>query len=92
MKKYLLLCVRVIDKINGILWNNKITKDTKNRIFDTIMRRIMTNGSEYCVINRRDERRIIATEMEYWRRGCNRKTSRDIIRKNVSEERCIYLQ
>lgn len=41
-----------IKQLHPILWNTHITKNTKRRIHDTIVRRIMTYGAENLVVNK----------------------------------------
>ena len=53
-----------------VLWNDKITMKTKKMIFSTIVESIVTYGSETWEINKRNEKRLKALEMDFWRRVC----------------------
>jgi len=61
---------KAIGKLNSVLWNDKITLKTKKMIFSTIVESIVTYGSETWEINKRNEKRLKALEMDYWRRAC----------------------
>lgn len=60
-------CIR---KLHPIIWNKNINKKTKHKIFNTIVRSIMTYGAETWVTNKKTKEKIRAVEMEYWRRCC----------------------
>ncbi|KAK4873810.1 hypothetical protein RN001_013170 [Aquatica leii] len=55
--------------LNFVLWNDKITKKTKHMIYQSIVESIITYGSEIWVLNKRDRDRLLALEMDYWRRS-----------------------
>lgn len=76
-------CIR---QLHPIIWNTHITKNTKQRIYNTIVRSIMTYGAENWVINKKNKNKITATEMEYWRRCCL-VTRRDRIRNEEIKRR-----
>ena len=61
---------KAIGKLNSVLWNDKITMKTKQMIFSTIVESIITYGSETWEVNRRNEKRLKAVEMDFWRRAC----------------------
>jgi len=60
---------KAIGKLNSMLWNYKITMKTKKMIFSTIVESIVTYGSETWEINKRNEKRMKALEMDFWRRA-----------------------
>lgn len=60
---------RVIRQLNSVLWNNKVTKRTKTTIYKTIVESISTYGSETWELNKRDKERLLALEMDFWRRS-----------------------
>ena len=60
-------CIR---KLHPILWNKHITKSTKTMIYNTLVRSILTYGAGNWVINKNNQRKINAVEMEFWRRCC----------------------
>ena len=57
-------------KLNSVLWNDKITMKTKKMVFSTIVESIVTYGSETWEINKRNEKRLKALEMDFWRTAC----------------------
>lgn len=64
---------RAIAAINGILWDQYVSKANKQRIFNTIIKSIVTYSSEIWPI--REERmagQLRATEMDYWRRAADK--------------------
>src|SRR5215475_1750615 len=61
---------RAIGKLNSVLWNDKITMKTKKMIFSTIFESKITYGSETWEINNRNEKRLKALEMDFWRQAC----------------------
>jgi len=76
---------KAIGKLNSVLWNDKITLKTKKIIFSTIVESIVTYGSETWGINKINEKRLKALEMDYWRRACG--VSRlEHVRNNEGQE------
>ena len=76
---------KAIGKLNSVLWNDKINLKTKKMIFSTIVESIVTYGSETWGINRINEKRLKALEMDYWRRACG--VSRlEHVRNNEGQE------
>lgn len=61
---------RVIRQLNSILWNGHITRRTKTVIYKTIVESICTYGAETWELTQRDRSRLMAVEMDYWRRSC----------------------
>ena len=61
---------KAIGKLNFVLGNNKITKKTKQIIFSTTVESISTYGSETWEVNKRNEKRLRAVEMDFWRWAC----------------------
>lgn len=60
---------RAISMMNGILWDQSISKTNKQRIYNTILKSILTYGSEVWQIKQRSENMLLATEMDFWRRS-----------------------
>ncbi|CAG9837684.1 unnamed protein product [Diabrotica balteata] len=50
-----------IKQMNGVLWNRQITRNTKKRIYNTLVRSIMTYRAENWVINKRNRSKITAS-------------------------------
>jgi len=61
---------KAIGKLNSVLWNDKITMKTKQMIFSTTVESIITYGSETWEVNKRNEKRLKAVELDFWRRAC----------------------
>ena len=61
---------KAIGKLNFVLGNDKITMKTKQIIFSTIVESIITYGSETWEVNKRNEKRLRAVEMDFWRWAC----------------------
>jgi len=61
---------KAIGKLNSVLWNDKITMKTKQMIFSTVVESIITYGSETWEVNKRNEKRLKAVEMDFWRQAC----------------------
>lgn len=82
-----------IGALNGILWDQQIRKETKRKIFNTIIRSIITYGSEVWTLKSQIEKRLMATEMDFWRRsaGISRreKIRNEVIRKKMDIKKSI---
>jgi hypothetical protein len=61
---------QAISKLNSILWANNIKKQTKKRIYKTVVESILLHGSEAWEITKRDKQRLEAVEMDFTRRSC----------------------
>lgn len=61
---------RAIRQLNPVLWNKNITKRTKTIIYKTIVESISTYGAETWEMNKRQRERLLALEMDFWRRSC----------------------
>ena len=59
-----------IRQLHSVIWDKNVRKSTKKMIYQTIVHSIMTYAAEVWVINKKNETKILATEMEYWRRCC----------------------
>lgn len=60
---------QTISRINSILWDKTITNRKKSYIYNTIVKSIVTYGSEVWQINEKNKRKLLATEMDFWRRS-----------------------
>jgi hypothetical protein len=60
---------KVIVKLNSLLWSSNILGKTKTLIYKSIGESIMLYGSETWTLNGRQQSKLLATEMEYWRRS-----------------------
>lgn len=59
-----------IRQLHPIIWDKDITRNTKVKIYNTMVQSIMTYAAEHWIINKRNKSKITAVEMEYWRRCC----------------------
>lgn len=57
-------------KLHGILWNNRITKKTKTKLFKSLVEPCITYGSEVWTLTQKHKSRLKAVENAYWRRCC----------------------
>lgn len=60
---------RAIRQLNPILWNDKIKKRTKQIIYSSVVESITTYGAEVWELNKRERDRLLALEMDFWRRS-----------------------
>lgn len=61
---------KIINKLNSIWWSNEITKNTKKKIYSTIVEPITTYGCEVWEVSKRNENRLRALQMDWARRSC----------------------
>lgn len=82
-----------IKQLHPIIWNTHITKNTKHKIYNTMVRSIMTYGAEIWVVNKKIKGNINAVEMEYWRRCCGLtrmdRVSNEEIRRRMGVDKTI---
>ena len=60
---------RAIAMLNGVLWDQRISKDNKKLIYTTIVKSILSYGSEVWQMKSRTQDILKATEMDFWRRS-----------------------
>lgn len=72
-------------KLNSILWSEQIHKETKKRLYNTLVKNILTYGAETWAITKRYQDKILATEMDFLRRSC-RKSRLEHIRNEAIRE------
>ena len=60
---------KAIAMLNGVLWDQRISKETKRKIYNVIVKSIVTYGSEVWQLKKRTEDMLRATEMDFWRRS-----------------------
>jgi len=63
---------QAISMMNGILWDQQISKQNKHRIYNSIIKTIVTYSSEVWQIKEKSERTLMATEMDFWRRAAGK--------------------
>ncbi|CAH0393483.1 unnamed protein product [Bemisia tabaci] len=55
--------------LNGILWDPRVSKENKRRIYNVVVKSILTYGCEVWQLKERTQRMLRATEMDFWRRS-----------------------
>ncbi|CAH0395288.1 unnamed protein product [Bemisia tabaci] len=55
--------------LNGILWDPRISKENKRRIYDVVVKSTLTYGCEVWQLKERTKGMLRATEMDFWRRS-----------------------
>ena len=63
------LARKAIAMLNGILWDQRISKDNKRRIYNAVVKSILTYGCEVWQLKKRTQDMLRATEMDFWRRS-----------------------
>lgn len=74
------------DGNDSFLWNNKITRTTKKRVYRNMVESVVTYEAEICYANSRNRKKLQATEMDYMSRSC-RVTRMDRIRNGKIRRR-----
>lgn len=74
-----------INQLNGLWWSKGIQRDTKKRIYRTIVEGITLYNSETWDMNRRNERRLQAVEMDAMRRSCGVSRLEHIPNTNIKD-------
>jgi hypothetical protein len=76
---------KVIGMLNSILWSSNILGKTKTLIYKSTVESIMLYVSETWTLKRTKQNKLLAAEMDYWRRSA-RKSRRERIRNTVIRE------
>ncbi|KAJ8952322.1 hypothetical protein NQ318_017216 [Aromia moschata] len=76
---------KAIRSLNNILWDQKISKENKHRIYNTIVKSIVTYGSEVWQLREKSIKSLEATEMDYWRRAAGRSRLERIKNERIRE-------
>jgi hypothetical protein len=71
--------------LNSILGSSSILGKTKTIIYKSIVETIMLYRSETMTLNRKQQNKLLATEMYYWKRSAG-KSRRERIRNTVIRE------
>ena len=66
---------RVIGQLNSVLWSKEISKKNKTTIYKTIVESIVTYGSEVWEVSKKNCSRLLALEMDFWRRSASLKAA-----------------
>lgn len=87
---------KAIRQLNSLLWSKTIRKSTKKRLYSTFVESVTLYGAEVWDLNKTYKNKLLATEMDFWRRSLGvsrlqRKRNSDIriemgIEKDILEE------
>lgn len=84
---------KTIGALNSVLWDKDIRKDTKMRIYKTIVQSVMTYGAEVWDLSQVNRKKLLSTEMDFLRRSCRRsrleRVRNEVIKRNMNIERDI---
>ena len=61
---------KAVKRLNSIWWSKEITRNRKYRIYNTIVKSILTYGCEAWRMTKREEKGVVAVEMDALRRSC----------------------
>lgn len=76
---------QAIALLNGILWDRYILKKNKKYIYNTIVKSIITYGSEVWQVKIRSEKTLQVTEMTYWRRAARKSRLERFTNERIGE-------
>jgi hypothetical protein len=79
---------KIIRQLHSLLWNDIISKNTKQRIFKSIVEPPTIYGAEVCAMDSKLSKKNNAVEMSFWRRCCVL-TLEDIIREITETEETL---
>ncbi|XP_044760850.1 uncharacterized protein LOC123318297 [Coccinella septempunctata] len=85
IKERVVLGRKAISMLNGVVWDQRISKDNKKRIYNTIVRSMITYGSEVWRLKKRMENVLLATEMDFWRRAAGRSRTERIRNERIRD-------
>lgn len=63
---------KIIGALNSLIWEKDIRRETKKRIYKSIVESVMVYGAEVWDVSETNRRKLLATEMDYLRRSCRR--------------------
>ncbi|KAF2890513.1 hypothetical protein ILUMI_15660 [Ignelater luminosus] len=73
---------RTIREVNSVLWNKNITKKTNRIVYSYIT----TYGAETWEIHKQQKGRLIATEMNFWRKSSSSVSRMDCVQNDTRRE------
>jgi hypothetical protein len=73
--------------LNSILWSSNILGQTKTLIYKSVVVSIMLYGSETWSLSRRQQNKLLAAEMDYWRRSTRKPRRERVIRDKMEVEK-----
>ena len=84
---------RVVGCLNSILWSKSISREKKHLLYNAIFKSIVLYGCETWQLNKNLEKRLLALEMDYWRRSAGKsrieRMTNDRIREIMKVETTI---
>jgi hypothetical protein len=60
---------RVIGMLNSALWSKTILHKTKILVYQALVQSILLYEAETCTLNTQQANKLLATEMDFWRRS-----------------------
>jgi hypothetical protein len=76
---------RVIGMLNSVLWSKTILHKTKKLMYQALVQSILLYGAETWTLNIQQANKLLATEMNFWRR-CARKSRKEKVRNVAIRE------
>lgn len=76
---------KAITLLNSILWDQSISNNNKHRIYNAIVKSIITYSSEVWQIKERYKRKLEATEMDFWRRSAGKSRLERVTNNRIRE-------
>lgn len=63
---------KAIGALNSLLWEKEIRRETKKRIYKSIVESVMIYGAEVWDVSKKNKQKLLATEMDFLRRSCRK--------------------
>lgn len=76
---------KAIRMLNTVLWDQNISKENKHRIYNAIVKSIVTYGSEVWQLKEKSIKTLEATEMDYWRRAAGKSRLEKVRNERIRE-------
>jgi hypothetical protein len=58
--------------LNSVLWSKNILHKTKKLMYQALVKSILLYGAETWTLNTKQANKLLATEMEFWRRSARK--------------------
>jgi hypothetical protein len=71
--------------LNSVLWSKTILHRTKKLMYQALVQSILLYGAETWTLNMQQANRLLATEMDFWRRSA-RKSRKEKVRNVTFRE------
>lgn len=76
---------QAIRQLNSILWDKAVSKQNKHRIYNSIVKSIISYGSEVWPLKEKTRKSLEATEMDYWRRAAGKSKLERVRNERIRE-------